>query len=113
MKLKEDNHNCEFPTRCHHDEFHCPSGKCIPELFRCNRHYDCPNGEDEFNCDRYTKECPRGQFSCHSGDTCIDEQQKCDGYTNCKDGSDEMNCPRQTSSRCKDSKLLQTAKEIK
>ena len=100
MQLKADNHNCEYPSQCDLHEFHCLTGECIPAMQKCNGHKDCAMGEDEFDCNGTTLQCPRGQFPCHNGEACISEDLKCNKYLNCRDGSDEWNC-----GQCKKSKL--------
>jgi hypothetical protein len=36
--------------QCQFDEFQCPSGRCIPFLWRCDGKPDCDNHTDEYNC---------------------------------------------------------------
>lgn len=37
-------------TDCRIDQFTCDNGKCLNLDLRCNKHADCPNGEDERGC---------------------------------------------------------------
>ena len=67
------------------------SGFCIPADRRCNHDADCPNGEDEIDCE--VKECPVEQFKCKN-DNCIPSVWVCDGDNDCGDNTDEMEtCP--------------------
>lgn len=43
---------------CTADEFRCHSGKCIQDLALCDGEKDCPQGEDETECD-----CARNEVS--------------------------------------------------
>ena len=38
------------------EQFQCgnASGKCIPKRWQCDYHKDCENGEDEYDCRKYT-----------------------------------------------------------
>lgn len=45
-------------TACSVDEFTCKSGSCIPQLAVCDLAKDCPQGDDEENCD-----CARNEVS--------------------------------------------------
>ncbi|XP_067015644.2 uncharacterized protein [Anabrus simplex] len=60
-----DEQNCRYPTHQHScssdNQFQCYRGytrdytpKCIPRRWLCDRHYDCPGGEDEL-----VENCPR------------------------------------------------------
>lgn len=40
--------------RCPLNYFACPSGRCIPMSWTCDKEDDCENGEDETHC----SECP-------------------------------------------------------
>ena len=45
---------------CSSDEFTCNSGECVELKYRCDHHYHCPDGSDEFDCRKYTP-----PNSCH------------------------------------------------
>eukprot|EP00057_Strongylocentrotus_purpuratus_P001223 XP_001196821.2 PREDICTED: G-protein coupled receptor GRL101 [Strongylocentrotus purpuratus] len=74
----------------------CPGSYCIPLRFRCNDVWDCANGEDELECDRFV--CPPGTYSCRSSSTCIPLVEVCDGIRHCPEADDEqfcgVSCPR-------------------
>lgn len=43
-----------FPDCDPNREFSCNDGSCIPATDRCNRHEDCPAGDDEAGCGKLT-----------------------------------------------------------
>lgn len=49
---------------CTADEFTCKSENCIPQLAVCDLAKDCPDGDDEENC-----ECARNEVSSISRQT--------------------------------------------
>ena len=55
---KKTNQTCLHNVDCTNDEFTCKSGKCIPLLTVCDDVKDCPDGDDEENCD-----CARNEVS--------------------------------------------------
>jgi hypothetical protein len=52
-------------TACTIDEFTCKSGQCIPQLAVCDEVKDCPQGDDEENCDCARNEVSKLQHSFH------------------------------------------------
>ena len=42
--------------KCSDEQFQCgnATGKCIPKRWQCDYHKDCENGEDEYDCRKYT-----------------------------------------------------------
>lgn len=40
----------KLPGVCMDSEFLCMSGECIDARLHCDRHYDCIDGSDEFDC---------------------------------------------------------------
>lgn len=64
--------------------FQCDNGVCIPQRFRCDDSYECPDGTDETNC----PSCDSSEFLCDDGE-CIRKNRQCDGNLDCSDGSDE------------------------
>ncbi|XP_025113529.1 G-protein coupled receptor GRL101-like [Pomacea canaliculata] len=62
---------------------------CLPVFLRCNGLYDCPDHEDEAECDRYT--CP-DFYRCRQSQVCVDESHVCDGVYHCPQRDDELLC---------------------
>ncbi|XP_028173989.1 basement membrane-specific heparan sulfate proteoglycan core protein isoform X3 [Ostrinia furnacalis] len=85
---------------CGADDFRCDNGKCIEAARRCDHIIDCPNEEDERNC-----ECRDGEFQCRSDGSCIEGRKRCDGVNHCRDSSDELNCAN-GKFRCRTGKLI-------
>ncbi|XP_033116798.1 G-protein coupled receptor GRL101-like [Anneissia japonica] len=67
----------------------CPGTYCITKHLQCNTIWDCPNGEDEIECESY--ECP-GMFRCHKSQVCVSRSQRCNGIIECPEADDEMYC---------------------
>lgn len=58
------------------DNFKCnQSGYCIDKKYRCDGDRDCPNNEDELDCDAYVapNSCDELDYQCRSGQ-CIDRK---------------------------------------
>lgn len=74
-------------------EYSCGSsnGFCIPGLLLCDGVPDCPNAEDERQCDGKDT-CPEGYYYCRDPSSCLHESKLCDGRADCSDGSDESLC---------------------
>ncbi|MCL4146720.1 UNVERIFIED_CONTAM: hypothetical protein GTU68_024149, partial [Idotea baltica] len=97
-----DEEDCEFlenemvensdkkRKNCLDTEFRCPRAFCIQKSWLCDRMNDCPNGEDESNCDENPCE---GEFRCLDGSGCVSKMVVCDGVNHCSDSSDEAGCP--------------------
>ena len=72
------------------DTFKCVSAYCIPFFAVCNGRKDCPNGEDEENCD--TLQCAY-LLKCSQDDICIHPSNECDDIIHCPfSGDDEALC---------------------
>ncbi|XP_077862769.1 uncharacterized protein LOC144344827 [Saccoglossus kowalevskii] len=88
---RSDEMGCKY-GRCGNTEFRCPSGSdmgvCIKLKFKCDRHLDCYDGEDENEC--VCKE--KKEFSCLDNGRCVPVNKLCDGNNDCADGSDEKEC---------------------
>ncbi|CAH1777885.1 unnamed protein product [Owenia fusiformis] len=78
----------ELGTRgCDFDGMRCfNTSKCIPLYNICDGVYDCPEKDDEKNCD-----CSSVQFECNDG-ACIDKRKVCDCKPDCSTAEDENNC---------------------
>ena len=79
------------PHTCPPSHFSCPGnfGYCLPMYVRCNRYYDCPNHEDEADCENYL--CP-GHYRCRGSIVCLHVTHLCDGVVQCQDQDDEVLC---------------------
>ncbi|KAI6223724.1 Calcium binding EGF domain containing protein [Aphelenchoides fujianensis] len=67
------------------------SNICIPKTWLCDGENDCPNRDDEANCQNVT--CTAEQHKCQSYmdhlTSCIPKSWRCDGQDDCADRSDE------------------------
>ncbi|XP_076325413.1 terribly reduced optic lobes isoform X10 [Tachypleus tridentatus] len=77
---------------CEYFEFQCQDGTCIDQRRRCDRHSDCPDYSDEYNCVNVFS-CGPDQFRCGDG-TCIEAERRCNRVSDCSDQSDEVGCHR-------------------
>ena len=68
-------------------KFKCEKSYCVPLHRVCDKKKDCPNGDDELNCDQSF--C-NNSFRCDS--MCLSPENVCDGITNCVNGDDELMC---------------------
>ncbi|KAG0726648.1 Transmembrane protease serine 7 [Chionoecetes opilio] len=57
----------------------------------CDGRKNCPEGEDEEDCQE--RECPAGRPHRCSDASCVAATAPCDGTEDCPDGSDEYDCP--------------------
>jgi len=78
---------------------------CIPEAWKCDGEFDCPEKDDEEGCT--TIKCTEGQFKCEGFHehlaSCIPKNWVCDGQADCLDHADEKNCASTPSTNtCKD-----------
>ena len=69
--------------------FKCPLSYCIPYNVICNGEWDCPQGDDEVNCNSYI--CPN-LFKCKGQTKCLHFSKYCDNNKDCIFGDDEMWC---------------------
>ena len=81
----------------HCDEFECPTmykcpgTYCIPTRMLCDQSPDCPNKEDEQDC-QDNLVCP-GLLRCREENICVHPDDICDGILHClMTGDDEMFC---------------------
>ena len=59
MKVQLTNLGCSLL-----DSFLCNDKSCIDRVKMCNFENDCPNGEDELNCEEEVA-CQQNQLRCH------------------------------------------------
>ena len=74
----------ETHFRCHGEQVYC-----MPVYLRCNQVKDCPNGEDELQCD--VAVCP-GYYRCRGSTVCLHPSHVCDGWPQCPQRDDELLC---------------------
>ena len=81
----------ENSTLCPITHFEClvHSYYCLPVYLRCNGVYDCPDREDEADCESYT--CP-GYYRCLDSKICVHPHHVCDGVYLCPQRDDDLLC---------------------
>lgn len=112
---RRQNDAAECPFRCRGGD---PPDLCIPAIWLCDGHADCPDGLDERHCNATgvglhlrrlqvegvfvflallhgvffsgAQSCVNG-FQCGSGE-CVLKKWLCDGESDCADSSDERDC---------------------
>ncbi|XP_050412354.1 G-protein coupled receptor GRL101 [Patella vulgata] len=82
---------------CPLDHVKCPESYCLPVRNVCNDKADCPNKEDEQNCDDWSCE---GYFKCRETKICLPWKEVCDGIKHCPEGDDELLCDNTCPPRC-------------
>uniref|UniRef100_A0A0M3K7K5 Ig-like domain-containing protein n=1 Tax=Anisakis simplex TaxID=6269 RepID=A0A0M3K7K5_ANISI len=83
-------HHRQYKVSCPHDQKACQSGHCLPHSRFCDGRKDCPDGDDESNCNH--PKCASNELQCRSDGVCLPKSMHCDGVEDCRDGSDEANC---------------------
>jgi hypothetical protein len=78
---------CEYVDCQGH--YKCPWSYCVPVRKVCDGVSDCPNGDDERNCETYT--CP-GHMRCPGVSYCVPPKEMCDGVAHCPLTEDEKYC---------------------
>ena len=78
---------------------YCESHQC-PNMFKCRHSYcihfhsvcdeieDCPDGEDEIECNEPRSYC-KGLLKCRTDNICVHPTQQCDGIINCLYSEDD------------------------
>lgn len=97
------------PKACSTHEFHCGSGECVHQNWRCDGDADCKDKSDEEGCAAAT--CRPDEFQCSDG-SCVPGSGQCDGHKHCKDGSDEFGCANVTLCKGPQKFLCQTGECI-
>ena len=83
---------------CPDNYFRCPSsGNCLPVYLRCNDVHDCPQSEDEHDCENFT--CP-GFYKCRGSGACVHVTHVCDDLAQCPMKDDEVFCDRSCPYTC-------------
>ena len=74
------------------EKFKCNSYDiCVPLRLVCNGKPDCPNGEEEADCETFS--CPK-MLRCTKEKICVHPSEICDGVLHCPlSGDDEVFCP--------------------
>lgn len=90
MMTKDNVTSSAAHPDCPVQSFKCHrSGKCVSKAALCDGKVQCPNAEDEENCDfRKSRRCPENTYPCRSGE-CLPEYEFCNAIISCRDGSDE------------------------
>ena len=76
-------------TVCDDGEFSCKNSHCIPKSWKCDGSADCPEGDDELNCD---DACASSDLFQCLDKSCITIGWVCDGEDDCNQGEDERDC---------------------
>lgn len=91
IAFTENLPDCEPP-----EHYKCKGSiKCIPSSFLCDGHFDCPNDDDEHDCDAEHSHhhevtiCSENEYKCHVDDECLPIELVCNGKSDCADGGDE------------------------
>ncbi|XP_052790074.1 low-density lipoprotein receptor-like [Mya arenaria] len=91
---------------------------CIEKDWTCDGSKDCPEGDDERDCDRKKKiQCDENHFACSNGTgPCVNKLWVCDWEFDCFDASDESpeqgcesNACEKDEFKCGNSKCVQMA----
>ena len=88
----EDGSHMGWGTHCQFVEcrqYKCLSSYCIPTRKVCDGIVDCPVGDDEAMCSKYS--CP-GHMRCFSVSFCVPPHEICDDIGHCPHQEDEKYC---------------------
>ncbi|XP_059170233.1 sortilin-related receptor-like [Physella acuta] len=64
---------------------------CVWKSWVCDGTPDCPQGDDERNCQNVTR-CAPSEFQCVTDGGCIPFSKRCNNKVDCMDSSDELQC---------------------
>ena len=95
------------PVSCGSGFFECTDKSCILNMYLCDGHSDCLNGEDEKDCDSGNHHTISSfYFNCTSNGPGISISLLCNGKLDCENGRDEER------SLCSDYKYCTSTKRI-
>ncbi|XP_050415154.1 very low-density lipoprotein receptor [Patella vulgata] len=88
----------ERASECSSDKIRCKNAYCIPKTYLCDGANDCPEHDDEQNCNRKERasDCSSDKIRCKNA-YCIPKTYLCDGANDCPEHDDEQNCVGQRS----------------
>ena len=80
-------YNCTYFQCSEH--FKCQMSYCTPFELICDGKWDCPQGDDEINCQSFS--CPN-LFKCKNQTKCLHLSKICNKNNDCQFGDDELWC---------------------
>ena len=80
-------YNCTY-FQCS-ENFKCQMSYCTPFKLICDGKWDCPEGDDESNCQSFS--CPN-LFKCKNQTKCLHLSKICNNNNDCQFGDDELWC---------------------
>ncbi len=58
--VSEPGETKHYPFECPDNYFKCPGNYCIPFHYVCDGNWQCPDGQDEIECSKYSISCTAG-----------------------------------------------------
>ncbi|KAK3736059.1 hypothetical protein RRG08_063052 [Elysia crispata] len=88
MPTLPTSRSCSGPS----DQYKCKSFflVCIPPFWKCDGESDCPDGDDEENCQ--VQSCMSNLYECQGSHQCLNPLWVCDGDIDCPLADDERDC---------------------